>query len=70
MAANNQNIAHFGPQGRPYCGRMDGHILIRDAASFDKEPKQRKRCAAKLAEARERTRKARWKPALGITGGL
>lgn len=70
MAANNQCIAHYGPQGRPYCGRIDGHILIRDAARFDVEARQCKRCAKKLAEARERTRKSVWNPQGGITQGL
>jgi hypothetical protein len=70
MAANNQGIVHYAPQGRVYCGRQDAHIAVREADRFDKEPRQCKKCASKLAEARERTAKAVWNPRGGITGGL
>jgi hypothetical protein len=48
MAANNQNIAHFGPLGRPLCRDQRSHIVVRERERFDQEPRPCKRCLALL----------------------
>lgn len=70
MAANNQAIEHYGPQGRAYCGRMDAHIVVRESMRFDASTRKCRRCEAKLTEARKHTAAAKWRPGAGITQGF
>lgn len=49
MPANNQGISHYGPKGRPLCGRMTGHILIRELDRFMVARKPCKTCSAILS---------------------